>query len=201
MNIYDFLRTLPHTKPWIAEMLTRNERKELLAIAREAAVRAVRHQEWRIDAPRGALEKPGGAFVTLRKHGELRGCIGYIESKEPLAEVVAEVAVKAALEDPRFPPVTEDELAEIAVEVSVLSPMRRVAEIEEIRVGEHGLLLERGWNRGLLLPQVASEYHWDRKQFLEQTARKAGLPADAWRDPQTKLFCFSAEVFDEEHAD
>lgn len=84
-------------------MLTRNERKELLAIAREAAVRAVRHQEWRIDAPRGALEKPGGAFVTLRKHGELRGCIGYIESKEPLAEVVAEVA-KRRWKIRAFPP-------------------------------------------------------------------------------------------------
>jgi AmmeMemoRadiSam system protein A len=136
--------------------------------------------------------------VTLRKDHELRGCIGYIESRFPLADVVGEVAVKAAFEDPRFPPLTVSELEEITIEVSVLSPLQPVHDLEEIQVGVHGLLIELAGRRGLLLPQVASEYRWDRETFLENTARKAGLPRNAWKDPQAKIYLFSAEIAGEE---
>jgi AmmeMemoRadiSam system protein A len=135
--------------------------------------------------------------VTLRSHGALRGCIGYIESILPLANVVEEVAVKAALEDPRFPPLTSAEVKDMIIEVSVLSPLVRVKNIEEINVGVHGLLLELGPRRGLLLPQVATEYHWDRLAFLNATARKAGLPEDGWRHPEAKLYRFTAEIVEE----
>jgi AmmeMemoRadiSam system protein A len=181
-------------------MLTHQERIELLAIAREAVTRGV-HGE--LPAPlrplHGRLAEPGGAFVTLRTGGELRGCIGYIESALPLAQVVQEVAVKAAREDPRFPSVAPGELSGITCEISVLSPLRKVIEVSEIRVGEDGVLLELGWNRGLLLPQVAVEYHWDLREFLSNTARKAGLPSTAWEDPRARIYRFSAEVIDEEH--
>ena len=181
-------------------MLTHQERIELLAIARDAVTRGV-HGE--LPAPpqelHGRLAEPGGAFVTLRTRGELRGCIGYIESAQPLAQVVQEVAVKAAREDPRFPGVVPGELKDITCEISVLSPLRQVKEVSEIKVGEDGILLELGWNRGLLLPQVAREYHWDLQEFLANTARKAGLPPRAWEDPRAKIFRFSAEIIDEEH--
>jgi hypothetical protein len=179
-------------------MLTREEQRELLAIARDAIAHALRHEPAATGAGSGSLGLPGGAFVTLRRDRELRGCIGYIESALPLAQVVAEVAVKAACSDPRFPPVTIGDLDGLTVEVSVLSPLHRVVDVNEVRIGEHGLLLEVGWNRGLLLPQVAVEYGWDREQFLEHTARKAGLPPRAWEDPHSKLYIFSAEVFDED---
>jgi AmmeMemoRadiSam system protein A len=183
-------------------MLTQDERGELLMIARAAVERAARGERARrVETHGGALGAAGGAFVTLRCGGDLRGCIGYIESELPLGEVVAEVATKAALEDPRFPPVTVQELDRITIEVSVLSNLRPVKDVDEVEVGEHGLLLELGQNRGLLLPQVATEYGWDREQFLAHTARKAGLPEKSWGDPRAKLFIFSAEVFDEGQAD
>ena len=145
----------------------------------------------------GALADPAGAFVTLRLNHELRGCIGYIESSDPLAGVIDEVAEKAAFEDPRFPPLTPDEFRQVHIEISVLSPMKRITSIEEITVGTHGLLLKHGWHRGLLLPQVATEYGWGREEFLESVARKAGVSRTAWRDENTKLFIFSATVFEE----
>lgn len=180
-------------------MLTHQERIELLAIARDAIMRAVRG-----DAPapphpaQGNLAGAGGAFVTLRRHGELRGCIGYLESSLPLAQVVQEVAVKAARDDPRFPPVRPDELNDLACEISVLSPLEQVKNVGDILVGRDGVLLELGWNRGVLLPQVAVEFHWDREEFLANTARKAGLSPQSWEDPRAKLYRFSAEIVNEE---
>ncbi|MEW6509376.1 MAG: AmmeMemoRadiSam system protein A [Bacteroidota bacterium] len=180
-------------------MLTPQERSELLTIARSAVAHTLHSEEPQLPALLGgALAERSGAFVTLRRGGDLRGCIGYIESELPLGQVVQEVAIKAAREDPRFPPVTEDELRELTFEISVLSPLRPVQNVEEIQVGQHGLLLELGWHRGLLLPQVAVEYGWDREQFLNHTARKAGLPPRAWEDPRATLYLFQAEVFDEE---
>ncbi len=180
-------------------MLIEEEKRELIRIARQAIVLTLTGDRRPVKTTAsGALLRPGGAFVTIRKQGELRGCIGYIESPLPLAEVVAEVAVKAALDDPRFAPVSCREFEECTVEVSVLSPLRQIAAIEGIRVGEHGLLIEHGYARGLLLPQVAREYGWDRETFLAYTARKAGLPWDAWKDPGTQIFVFSAEVIEEE---
>ncbi|SMC25832.1 hypothetical protein SAMN02746041_02443 [Desulfacinum hydrothermale DSM 13146] len=141
------------------------------------------------------LRRKRGAFVTLKIQGRLRGCIGQIVGRSPLAQTVARMAVAAAFQDPRFPPLTREEWPGVTVEISALTPLRRVHRAEEIQVGRHGLYLRKGWKSGLLLPQVATEYGWDRDTFLEQTCRKAGLPADAWRDPETEIYIFSAEVF------
>jgi AmmeMemoRadiSam system protein A len=143
------------------------------------------------------LTTPTGVFVTLHRHGRLRGCIGYLEACKPLLASVQEMAVAAAFGDPRFPPLREDELADVDFEISVLSPMRQIKKIEEIEVGEHGIYLERGGCRGLLLPQVATEYGWDRQTFLKQTCTKAGLPQDAWEDPATRIYIFSAKILHE----
>jgi AmmeMemoRadiSam system protein A len=153
----------------------------------------------RTPALTGSLARPGGAFVTIRLRGQLRGCIGYIESPMPLANVVAEVAVKSARQDPRFPPLTKDELEESTLEVSLLSPLQKVSDEREIRIGVHGLLLECRGRRGLLLPQVALENGWDVQEFLRNTCRKAGLKESAWQDPESTLFLFTAEVATEEH--
>jgi AmmeMemoRadiSam system protein A len=141
------------------------------------------------------LREKRGAFVTLKKHGELRGCIGHIIGDRPLAETVATMAVAAAFEDPRFPPVKEEELKDLDIEISVLTPLRRINNVEEIQVGLHGIILQQGGHSGLLLPQVATEYGWDRNTFLEYTCRKAGLPPDAWKDERTTIHVFSADVF------
>ncbi len=182
-------------------MLTEDERRQILAIARDAIATSLGG-----GAPAapvkgsGRLSEPGGAFVTIRLGGRLRGCIGYIESPLPLANVVAEVAVKSASQDPRFPPLSMSEFEESSLEVSVLSPLRRVEDAGQISIGTHGLLLECRGRRGLLLPQVAVEYGWDVGEFLDQTCRKAGLPPGAWKDPGAQLFLFTAEVCNEEHA-
>ena len=179
-------------------MLSQESKRELVRIAREAISRALEFRaasKTRTHDP--ALSVSGGAFVTLSIGSQLRGCIGYIESTLPLAEVVAEVAVKAALEDPRFPPLTRSEFQKTSIEVSILSPLDLVRDVEEIQVGIHGLLLELGSRRGLLLPQVATEYRWDRTAFLNATARKAGLPEDAWQRPDARIHRFSAEVIEE----
>lgn len=182
-------------------MVTDDERRQLLAIARDA----IAYSLGNIPAPpaallEGSLAGPGGAFVTIRLHGRLRGCIGYIESPMPLANVVAEVAVKSARHDPRFPPLTQDELEECALEVSLLSPLQKVVDEKEIRIGVHGLLLECRGRRGLLLPQVAVENGWSVRELLKNTCRKAGLEDGAWRDPGATLYKFTAEVASEEHA-
>ncbi|MGQ9688210.1 MAG: AmmeMemoRadiSam system protein A [Desulfobaccales bacterium] len=143
------------------------------------------------------LNEPRGVFVTLHRHGRLRGCIGYLEAAKPLLAAVQEMAEAAAFSDPRFPPVRAEELADLDVEISILSPMRQIKNIEEIEVGRHGLYLEQGLRRGLLLPQVATEYGWDRLTFLKQTCAKAGLPPDAWQDPSTRIYVFSADIFHE----
>ena len=147
-----------------------------------------------------ALCQPRGVFVTLQRQGRLRGCIGYLEAVKPLLQAVQEMAAAAAFHDPRFPPLGQDELADLEIEISVLSPMRLIKNVEEIKVGEHGLYIQRGLDRGLLLPQVAVEYHWDRTTFLQQTCCKACLPADAWKDPATRIYVFTAEIFSEHPA-
>jgi AmmeMemoRadiSam system protein A len=143
----------------------------------------------------GVLKEPRGAFVTLHLHGSLRGCIGLIEAIKPLGETIQEMAYAAAFGDPRFPPLTVREFPDIALEISVLSPLQQTKSIDEIQVGVHGLYIRKGSYRGLLLPQVATEYKWDRETFLQQTCHKAGLPAMAWKDPQTEIFLFSADIF------
>ena len=180
-------------------MLTGDEKRELLRVARNAVECAVEGVPMTLPAESSAgLQSSGGAFVTLRLHHSLRGCIGYILSELPLVESVADAARKAAMEDPRFRPLSRQELPEITLEVSVLSPPRRVASPEDIIVGQDGLILEIGKRRGLLLPQVAEEYGWSREEFLEAVCEKAGVAAGSWRLHGAALSAFRAEVFHEE---
>jgi AmmeMemoRadiSam system protein A len=144
------------------------------------------------------LTEPKGAFVSLHRGEELRGCIGQLYPDRELYKVVQHCVLSAALEDTRFLPVTREELKDLNIEISVLSPFRRIRDIEEIEVGKHGLYIVQGRFRGLLLPQVATQFHWNRAKFLEQTCRKSGLPESAWRDPQTVIHTFEAEVFSEQ---
>lgn len=141
------------------------------------------------------LQKPLGAFVSLHKRGELRGCIGMVEGPGPLFKTVKEMAVQAAFADPRFMPLTSGELDELDLEISVLTPLVQIKDPSEIEVGKHGLVVRRRSHSGLLLPQVATEYGWDRYQFLEWTCRKASLPPDAWKDAETRIYIFSADIF------
>jgi AmmeMemoRadiSam system protein A len=145
--------------------------------------------------PADALRTPCGAFVTLYKEGRLRGCIGHIGALRPLWATVRECVKAAALDDPRFDPVTPAELPSLRIEISILSPLVDVAP-QQVEVGRHGLLISRGAQRGLLLPQVAVEWNWDRGQFLEETCLKAGLPADAWQHG-AKIQAFTAQVLKE----
>ena len=171
------------------------DRREILRLARESVHRTVLGKEMPKPISTSAvLQEPCGAFVTLIERGQLRGCIGYTEAVRPLAEVVCEVAAKAAVDDPRFSPVGEEELMDIELEISVLSPLEKISSPEKIEVGKHGILLENGYFRGLLLPQVAVEYNWDREAFLENTARKAGLHPDAWKDSNSAIYTFTAEI-------
>ena len=142
-----------------------------------------------------SLKENRGAFVTLKKHGELRGCIGRLVADRPLGEVVANMALAAAFQDPRFNPVKTDERKDLKIEISVLTPFKRITNVEEIQVGKHGILMRKGASSGLLLPQVATDYGWDRTTFLEHTCQKAGLPKDAWQDKATEIYTFSADVF------
>jgi hypothetical protein len=179
--------------------LTSSEKRQLLEIARKSVESVVKEDKgYELPANQPAnLTRDRGAFVTLKENGELRGCIGYTVAMEPLAETVRDVAAHAALRDPRFHPVAASELPLLKYEVSVLSPLRRVSDTNQIKVGEHGLMIVKGRTRGLLLPQVAPEQHWDRNTLLDETAMKAGLPAKAWRDKDADLFMFTAVVFGE----
>lgn len=140
-----------------------------------------------------------GAFVTLERHHELRGCIGHLAADRPVAEVVADMAVAAALEDPRFPPVSGAELADVQLEVSVLTSPRRLDPVDprRITIGRDGVIIERGGARGLLLPQVAPAHGWGAERFLAAACEKAGLPAAAWREPGTVVLTFQADIFGE----
>jgi uncharacterized protein len=175
--------------------LSDRDRAKLLTLARQAIEQCTLGR--RLPAAEEPLPETlsarCGAFVTLRKAGLLRGCIGHIEASTSLCATVCECAVAAALRDPRFEPVTPAELADLHIEISVLSALTDVRP-EEVEVGCHGLLISRDLHRGLLLPQVAFQWHWDREQFLEQTCIKAGLPPDAWRHG-ARIQAFTAEVF------
>ena len=143
------------------------------------------------------LKKPGAAFVTLTKHGQLRGCIGQTVAMQPLHKTIEYCAVQAAVADPRFDPVTAYELDSLHIEISVLTPLQKVNSLDEIKVGRDGLMIGKGNYRGLLLPQVATDYGWDRTEFLEQTCRKAGLYKDAYKSPDAEIFKFQAIIFGE----
>jgi len=172
------------------------DQKRLLQLARDS-IRAHLKGEGipSLEGASSMLSELRGAFVSLHRQGNLRGCIGYLEAVKPLGRAVVEMAAAAAFHDPRFLPVREEELADLEVEISVLTPMQRLQGVENIQVGKHGLYIEKGLNRGLLLPQVAVEYRWDRTTFLQQTCCKAGLPPDAWKDADTRIYTFTAEIF------
>jgi AmmeMemoRadiSam system protein A len=171
------------------------EKTLLLEVARLAVTAAAERREITDELPRGAeLKDFGGAFVTLRRRGRLRGCIGQIVSSESLVEVVAYCAKAAALEDPRFEPIRPQELAEIEIELSILSRLEQIAP-EQIEAGKHGLVVSQGRRRGVLLPQVAIEFHWTAERLLEETCVKAGFERDAWKDSATRIEGFTAEVF------
>ncbi len=181
------------------ETLKDKEKQELLRLARKAIEKHLKGEEDSLLKP--ALGTPSlfakcGAFVSLHKDHQLRGCIGTFISDTPLYKTVMEMAGEAAVNDPRFLPLTIEELPQVKIEISVLSPLKKIKEISDIEVGKHGLYIIKGINRGVLLPQVATEYGWDRVQFLENTCHKAGLNADAWKEG-SDIYIFSAEVFSE----
>jgi AmmeMemoRadiSam system protein A len=177
--------------------LTEADEQELLRLARDALEEGVRLGRLsEVEAPPGVLRDHCGAFVTLHKHASLRGCIGYVEPLKPLYKTVRECAHAAATRDPRFEPVTPEELPDLRLEISILSRLEEVSP-DRVLVGQHGLLISRGFQRGLLLPQVALHFKWDRQRFLEETCLKAGLPPDAWQHGAS-IQVFTARVFGEE---
>ncbi len=177
-------------------MFTPEERRLVLALARRSVERAAAGLPVEAPPEDGVFARRSGAFVSLHHRGDLRGCIGHIDAAQSLARVVSGCAAAAAVEDPRFPPVQPAEVAALDIEVSVLAPLERVTDPAAIVVGRHGLVVQQGWHKGVLLPQVASEHHWDRDTVLSQTCRKAGLPLDAWQHG-AEIFRFEAEVFAE----
>ena len=178
---------------------SQEERKLLLRLAHESIQSALEEREIPLDPPSDHLAQARGVFTSLHIGGALRGCVGYVLPVCALYRAVAETARAAAFEDTRFYPVTLQEAPHLEIELSVLSVPQRI-QAEAVEVGRHGLLISMGGRRGLLLPQVPVEHHWDRETFLEQTCRKAGLPPDAWKKGAL-IEAFTAEVFGEERAE
>lgn len=174
---------------------SQDERTLLLRLAHASILSALQGREIPLDPPTPHLSEPRGAFTSLYLSGELRGCIGYVLPVSPVYRAVVDTARAAAFEDTRFHPVTLPEASQLEIELSILSPPHPIPA-EAIEIGRHGLLISMPGQRGLLLPQVPTEHHWDRTTFLEQTCRKAGLPLDAWKNGAT-IEAFTAEVFGE----
>jgi AmmeMemoRadiSam system protein B/AmmeMemoRadiSam system protein A len=194
-----FLKTPGNKSAESQFSLNSHEKSELLSLARKSTEYAV--QKGKPYEPTASssevLNQERGAFVTLREAGELRGCIGYTSAAKPLYMTVRDTATLAALRDSRFRPVSASELPQLQYEISVLSPLRRVLDIRQIKVGQHGLLMKNGAYEGLLLPQVPVEEKWDRQKFLEETCAKAGMRSNCWKDENTDIFMFTAVVFGE----
>jgi AmmeMemoRadiSam system protein A len=178
------------------DVISRDDRRALLGLARRALEARVRRQPPPRPDRGGALDAPASAFVTIHNRGELRGCLGRLDVRAPLAETIAELAASVADSDPRFDPVSLLELPDIDIEISVLTPERAIAGLEEIELGRHGVIVEQGTRRGLLLPQVAVEHQWDRETLVSHTCLKAALPRDAWQRG-AQVFVFEAQVFGE----
>ncbi|MBD3427255.1 MAG: AmmeMemoRadiSam system protein B [Candidatus Omnitrophica bacterium] len=180
-------------------MYDKSQRKELLKIARDT----IRHyletgERLEVEVVDEALQQEMGAFVTLHKNGALRGCIGHMVAKGPLYLAVRDMAIAAAVEDPRFPPLKASELDEVDIEISALSPMVKIEDHEDIEMGKHGVMVRMGWRSGVYLPQVAEETGWSREQFMNSLcAHKAGIPPNAWKTGQCDIYVFTAEVFGE----
>jgi len=180
-------------------MLNDKQKRRLLEIARktiEEYVTTGRRLEFKEDDPK--LKEVCGAFVTLHEKGELRGCIGAVVAQEPLYLTVRDMAIQSAVCDPRFTPVKKNELKDIEIEISALSPLKKIKDISEFKLGVNGVLIKKGPDMGLFLPQVATETGWTKEEFLSNLCtHKACLPADAWKDASTEIYIFSATVFSE----
>ena len=177
--------------------LTTAQQRELLQLARNAIAAHI------AGLPLPATDLPelkqvhAGAFVSLHIGEQLRGCIGYVDEARALPEALRDTAIAAASRDPRFEPLTVEELAQVDIEISILSPLRKIASPAEITLGQHGAVIKLGPHHGLLLPQVARHHDWDVETFLAHVCQKAGLPAEAWKDPEAEILVFEAEVFSE----
>jgi len=177
--------------------LSEADQRAALELARKAVVEAVSSRKLLDFIPReGVFAERHGVFVTLHVQGRLQGCIGVTEPNETLGEAIVRCAVSAALEDPRFTPLKVSQLEQLSIEISLLSPLQPILP-EAVEIGRHGLLIVHHALRGLLLPQVAVEHRLTREQFLEETCRKAGLPREAWKDPETDILGFTCQVFSE----
>lgn len=182
----------------MAELLTQKEQKQLLKIARDTIVDYVTSGKIpTVKNTSKGLNLQSGCFVTIKQKGQLRGCIGNFVSDQPLFRLVQEMAISAATRDPRFYPMKTHDLDDFEIDISVLSPLERISSVEEIEVGRHGIYIIKGSYRGVLLPQVATEYGWNRNEFLRHTCIKAGLPENAW-EGECDIYIFSALVFGEE---
>ncbi|MDH4069185.1 MAG: AmmeMemoRadiSam system protein A [Ignavibacteria bacterium] len=175
-------------------MLTSKEQQILVRIAFSAIVEHLAGSSRTQTELIGNLQQESGVFVTLRRDGDLRGCVGYVESERPIGRIVADLAVKAAFEDPRFPPLTIEEYPEIAVEISILSPLKELRSGDSLRIGTHGLVVESGSHRGVLLPHTALEMGWDPEAFKQAALKKADLAPDAMNSEATRFLSFTAEV-------
>ena len=184
-------------------MLNQKQRKRLLEIAHRSIdnyLNTGKKLELSEDDP--ALLEQCGAFVTLHKHNQLRGCIGNIIGSQPVYLTIRDMAIEAAVEDPRFIPLTKEELEDIEIEITVLSPLQKVDSPDKVQMGKHGVLIRKGYRSGVFLPQVATETGWPRVEFLSNLcAQKAGLNPSAWKDPSTEIYIFTAEVFSEHIGD
>jgi MEMO1 family protein len=176
--------------------LSADEKAVLHRIARETIeAKLLGKKSPSLDGLSATLKENRGAFVTLKTHGQLRGCIGRLVADRPLGEVVADMALAAAFQDPRFSSLRADELKDLEIEISALTPFKKIVGVDEIQVGKHGILMRNGSSSGLLLPQVATDYGWDRTTFLENTCQKAGMSKGCWKDKGTEIYLFSADVF------
>ncbi|MFK5925498.1 MAG: AmmeMemoRadiSam system protein A [Desulfuromusa sp.] len=179
-------------------MLSRTAATELLKIARNAIIHQVNNEVYRPETKNEkALSIHSGCFVTITRNGHLRGCIGNFQSQQPLFREVATMAVAAASQDPRFPPMSPDELDNFSLEITILSPLKKIDNTNQIEVGTHGIYIIKEFNRGVLLPQVATEHGWDRETFLRQTCVKAGLPENSWQLAETEIYIFSGQIIHE----
>jgi len=179
------------------QALTAAQKCELLQLARHAIAAYIAGLPLPLANLPELNQIHAGVFVSLHLDEQLRGCIGYLEGSRPLSEVLRETAVSAASRDPRFEPLTAEELVRVDIEVSVLSPLRKIAAPAEIILGRHGVIVRLGHHHGLLLPQISLHHDWDVETFLAHVCQKAGLPDEAWKDPEADIFIFEAEVFSE----
>ncbi len=179
-------------------MLSSTAATHLLQIAREAIIHQIKNEDYSPTRPEEkALNQHSGCFVTITQNGDLRGCIGNFQSQQPLYLEVTTMAVAAASQDPRFQPMGRDELDNFSVEITVLSPLEKISDTSLIEVGTHGIYIVKGVKRGVLLPQVATEYGWDRETFLRQTCVKAGLSEESWQHTDADIYIFSGQIFHE----